>query len=164
MKNNSESEELLHDIVEDAAPAAFRAGLLDKMLHEVQRHKHTRQRNRRLVVVACIVAALGLVARFLPLRSHPRSAAPDPLTVHSQPLEPVIIVATKPGGVDIIKSSPNTVAWVRAPEQGKLFEVVGDGDLLSLLAGHPAALVRRGPGQAELVFVNPADQNGFPVP
>jgi hypothetical protein len=44
-----------------------------------------------------------------------------------------------------------------------MFEVIGDDQLFALLGGRPAALVQRGRAGAELVFLNPADRDGFAV-
>ena len=44
-----------------------------------------------------------------------------------------------------------------------MFREIDDEQLLALLAGKPAALVRRGPNQVELIFLNPEDEKGFPV-
>ncbi len=44
-----------------------------------------------------------------------------------------------------------------------LLVVTGDEQLFALLGGRPAALVQRGPAGAELVFLNPADRDGFAV-
>jgi hypothetical protein len=43
------------------------------------------------------------------------------------------------------------------------FHVLNDDALLALIGPRPAALVRVGPHSEKLVFVNPADENGFPV-
>jgi len=56
---------------------------------------------------------------------------------------------------------------VRAPFARAAIRIAGENlqdlELLALVAGRPAALVRQGPHQAELLFVNPEDTNGFPV-
>jgi hypothetical protein len=41
--------------------------------------------------------------------------------------------------------------------------MLDDEELLSLVAGRPAALVRAASGRAELVFADPSDAGGFPV-
>ena len=163
MNTNYDNEELLRDMIDDAAPSDFRAALLNEMLQEVQHQKRKRQWTQRLVGAGCVVAAVGLCISLLLSSRQSTTSRPASLIVHSQPLGPASIVRTQSKGLDLIGSSLAQVELVHASEHTKLFEVVGDVELLSLLAGHPAALVRHGPGQAELVFVNQADRNGFPA-
>jgi hypothetical protein len=163
MESDSEHHDLLNDVFEDAAPPAFRAGLLLQTLQEVQRRKRRRQLGRHLLTAACVVGVLVLAARFLPL---PRTSAPpraDLLLVHSQPLGGDMIVKTERGNLGAISSSAFAIALVRTLPAEQTFAVIGDDQLFALLAGRPAALVRLGPSQAELVLLNPADESGFPI-
>lgn len=163
MKNESDNEELLNDVFADAAPPAFRAALLDQTLHAVQRRKQVRRRNQALTAAASVVAALALVARFASLRTSPPPAPVDAFIIRSQPLSAPTLVATQVGTVDTIHSSGFAVTVVRTSSMPQAFEEIGEKQLLDLFAGRPLALVHRGPSQTELVFVNPPDQNGFPV-
>jgi len=43
------------------------------------------------------------------------------------------------------------------------FQEINDEQLLALAGGRPVALVRLGPHQPELLFLNPEHTNGFPV-
>jgi hypothetical protein len=43
------------------------------------------------------------------------------------------------------------------------FREINDDQLLALVEGRPAALVRQGLHQAELLFLNPEDTHGYPV-
>ncbi|MEI9959789.1 MAG: hypothetical protein WDM76_01280 [Limisphaerales bacterium] len=43
------------------------------------------------------------------------------------------------------------------------FRSINDAELLALVAGRPAILIRTGPDSEELVFANAEDQKGFPA-
>ncbi|MGO8678410.1 MAG: hypothetical protein ACLQVX_21420 [Limisphaerales bacterium] len=57
----------------------------------------------------------------------------------------------------------SAIARTRTSPTEQRFEAIGDAQLFALLGGRPAALVQRGPAGAELVFLNPADRDGFAV-
>jgi hypothetical protein len=73
-----------------------------------------------------------------------------------------MIVATAPGRIATVSTSASSIALVEALPPGDLFEVIGDDGLLALMGGRPAALVYHD-SAAELVFLNPADANGFKI-
>ena len=83
--------------------------------------------------------------------------------VSSKPLPASLVVATKPDSVVVVTSSPATFVVVETGAIKDPFEEIDDEQLLALAGGHPVALVRQGPHQAELLFLNPEDKNGFPV-
>jgi hypothetical protein len=72
-----------------------------------------------------------------------------------------MIIRTRPNAVDVLNFGNTSLSLVRSSAEN--YWVVGDAELLTLLAGRPAALVRHGPFETELVFVHPADQEGFPL-
>src|SRR5207249_4666602 len=84
--------------------------------------------------------------------------------VTTQPLPREMFVETRPGSVTFIASSPATVAYVETGDAKSLFQEITDEQLFSLLAGRPAALVRSGQKQAELIFLHPEDEQGSRVP
>jgi hypothetical protein len=45
----------------------------------------------------------------------------------------------------------------------RLYREINDDQLLTLLAGRPAAIIREGANRASLLFLDPEDENGFPV-
>jgi hypothetical protein len=65
-----------------------------------------------------------------------------------------------------VKANPAALAlmWVRTEPGRPQFEVINDEQLIALFRGRPVALVHRNRSEAELVLVNPSDQNGFQVP
>jgi Na+-transporting NADH:ubiquinone oxidoreductase subunit NqrA len=83
--------------------------------------------------------------------------------VRTQPLDPRRMVGTTPGTVAMVNSSKATFALVETRTTRQIVKEIDDEGLLALLQGRPAALVRRGSNQAELVFLNPEDAKGFPL-
>ena len=163
MDTDPAKNQLLDDVLADAAPPGFRADLLRLTLEQVQSRKHRRRRNRGLLAAACLLLVLAVGARFLFPPNAPKPGPGNPLVVQSRPLDARMLVTTQPGGPGLVRSSASPFAFVRTSPTERTFDVIGDDQLFALLGGRPAALVRRGPAAAELVFLNPADQDGFPV-
>jgi hypothetical protein len=161
MNDNSWSNELLSDVLCEA-DTPFRADSLDQMLGEVQWSRGRQRRNRVLIAAVCIFIVIGVVVCIAPKQNLP--VRTDPLLVHSEPLSRSMIVATQPGLVTTVNSSGYSIALVEPMPAEKLFEFIGDDQLLALLGSRPAALVHHGTSAAELVFLNPADADGFPLP
>ena len=154
--------ELLHDILQEAAPKDFRAALLAETLGQVRRRKGQRHRNRMIVsVLAVIAVAITFWSATLPQTPTPplvvNVSTPDPLIIRLQAMADTMVVATDPQSVESIPTSFDTVALVRTVPGKKLFKTIGDDELLTLLAGRPVILIRSAPGQAELHFGNPED-------
>jgi hypothetical protein len=162
MNDDSRREELLNDVVDEAVTPSFRADLFGQMLGEVRRGR-ARRRNQRLMAGACALIAIVVAVMLLPGNKGASLSRVDPLVVHSEPLVPGLIVATQPGNLTTINSSDSSVGLVEAIPAQNLFEFIGDEKLFALLAGRPAALVQHDTSGAELVFLNPADANGFQV-
>jgi len=163
MKRN-DSEQLLDDVLGDAAPADFRATLLDATLRQVRRRKRTRRWHQGLAVAACLtLVSFACWKMFWPASRTIEPRAPALIVVHSRPLDRSMIVETNPRTVNTVVSSSSTFALVETGTAKGLFQEIDDEGLLALLAGKPVALVRRGPHQVELIFLNPEDEKGFPV-
>jgi hypothetical protein len=75
-----------------------------------------------------------------------------------------MLVETKPGMVHLITSLADSVAIIKTDPSKRLFREIDDEQLLTLLAGRPAVLIREGPGRASIEFADPADRDGFPTP
>jgi hypothetical protein len=160
MKSNR--QQLLEDVLEEAGSPVFKEVLWQQTLEQVRCLSRARRRNRVLLAVAVMA-----VAPLFPWRLiiPPTQVQPLPYgIVRSQALPAAMIAETKPGTIPVITSSSAAVAVVETGPAKDLFREIGDEQLLALLAGRPAALVRQGPGQASLLFLNPQDQNGFPAP
>jgi hypothetical protein len=143
------TEQLLDDLLEDAAPPEFRAALLDKTLRSARRRKLARRFNMALSATA--VAGICLLS-FWKMREPP--TLPDPMVVNSQPLQPRQIVTTQLGSVEQFVSSAQTFAEVRTSGTSGPYQEIDDKQLMALLSGKSAVLVRQGPHQAELIFPN----------
>ncbi len=162
MKNNFEHDELLEDVLAEAAPQSFRDELFARTLQQVRRRKQWR-RTRSALLAASAVVALIFFARTLPTtKLPPTQIISNPLLVHSQPLTASMIVRTD-SAVAMVGSSSSSVAILKSAPAKNLFRLIGDDELFSSLEGRPAVLVYRNSFEAELVFANPTDQDGFPI-
>jgi hypothetical protein len=163
--NRKESEQLLNDVLGDAAPDDFRAALLDATLRQARRRSRGRRIRQGAGMLALLLAAV-LVAlwKVSPPQSRPdQFRRPDLVVIHSRPLGPAMIVQSRPGTVGAVSSTLSGLAVVETGKARGVLKEIDDEGLLALLHGRPVALVRRGPNQAELIFLNPEDQEGFPV-
>jgi|ERR1051325_4564690 hypothetical protein len=157
-------EKLLDEVLGESSSPGFKESLLQHTLQEVHRRKRVRRLNRAVLAVA-IVAAVPLMVWKFSAPSPVLVVPPPPFgIVTTQPLPREMLVETRPGSVAFIASSTASVAYVRTGDAKNLFQEINDEQLLSLLAGRPAALVRSGPKQAELIFLHPGDEQGFRVP
>ncbi|HKS37361.1 MAG TPA: hypothetical protein VJW76_09245 [Verrucomicrobiae bacterium] len=162
--NRKESLELLDDVLGDAAPEDFRAALLDQTLRQVQRRRRVRRWNRGLAASAgLILVSVTCWKLFWPGPRLIESRAPALVVIHSRPLDPSMVVETKPGAVSMVVSSDSTFALVETGRSRSQFREIDDEGLLAFMHGKPVALVRHGPNQAELIFLNPEDEKGFQV-
>jgi hypothetical protein len=159
----SKHQELLNDVLGESAPPDFKDSLWLRTLDEVRSRRRARQRNRALL--ACTVAiALPVLIWRLTLSPAPTELPPLPYAViHSQPLPVGMTVESKPDTVSLVASSSATMAVIATDPARRLYREINDDQLLTLLAGRPAAIIREGPNRASLLFLEPEDQNGFPV-
>ena len=163
MKPESQQHGLLDDVLREGAPADFERTLLDGTLRAVRRRRRMRQCSRGLAA-AGVFAAIALAVWNALLPTTPvNSVRPALQIVSSKPLPASLVVATKPDSVVVVTSSPATFVVVETGAIKDPFEEIDDEQLLALAGGRPVALVRQGPHQAELLFLNPEDKNGFPV-
>jgi len=162
MKPESEPHSLLDDVLTEAAPDCERA-LLDGMLRAVRRRRRMRQCSRGLAV-AGVFAAIALAVWYALLPTTPAKLVQPALhIVSSEPLPASMVVETQPVSFVVVTSSTTTFVMVDTGSIKDPFQEINDDQLLALAAGRPVALVRQGPHQAELLFLDPEDTNGFPV-
>jgi hypothetical protein len=155
-------DEFLSDVFGE--PDEFRAALLEQTLRQVRRRRLFRHCKQGFAAVAGVVAVAFVCWRTVqPTALRLPAKAPDLVVIRSQPLPPSMIVETRPGVAGVVVSSASTYALVETGASKRLFREIDDEQLLALLSGKPAALVRRGPNQVELIFLNPEDEKGFPV-
>jgi hypothetical protein len=156
---------LLDEVLAEAAPAEFERGLLDGTLHAVRRRRRSRQLARGLSVLGAFAGiVLALWNALWPFNSV-KSVWPALNIVSSQPLLPAMIVRTKPDNVAIVTSSTTTTTYALV-ETGSIqspFQEIDDEELLALAGDRRVALVRQGPHQAELIFLDQVDKDMFPL-
>jgi|SRR5690348_8843974 len=166
---NDRSDNLLDDVLTEAAPADFRDAMLGKTLRLVRRRRRWRQTRR----AAALLAVLVLCGVFIWQKNMPQKpVALSPTPAAKAAGKSYILVGTQPLPVgDIVTTQPLTSHKVVAPavvaeivqtHRGN-YRIINDDELLMLVASRPAVLVRTGPHSEELVFANPKDQKGFPL-
>ena len=168
MSQKTDNEELLDDVLAEAAPADFREALLDTTLRQVRRRRRFRRMRNAAGAIAGLALATTLIwhknAKQNPLAIAPpaKKAVEQSYTmVTTQPLSPDHIVPTRSVETPQIVTSRNTVEIVQTTAGN--FHFINDEELLALTAAHPAILVRTGPHSEMLVFANPQDTRGFPA-
>jgi hypothetical protein len=160
------TEQLLDDLLEDAAPPEFRAALLDKTLQSARQRK----RVRRLNLTLSALMLSGLFAFAIQETRYPRTLPnqirrPISSVAASPSLHPLQVVRTKRDSIKSIAvsdSSDSTLTVVQTSESDRPREI-NDKELLALVADKPVALIHQGLHQSELIFLNPKDENGFPI-
>ena len=161
---NPDPHRLLDEILEEAAPADFRSAVLDQTLRRVRRRRVARRTQRVLVAFALLVGLPLVIWRTLLVPQNHNGAGPASMArVSSQPPATFMLIESKAGAVNIITSSAGTVVMIETAAAKDSFKEISDEELLALVSGRPAVLVRYSPQQAELFFVNAEDQNGFRV-
>jgi hypothetical protein len=165
MNRRTDHDDLLADVLSETAPAGFREALLGETLR-LARRRRWRQTRR----VAGMVVILGLLGFFVWQKNVPtKPAAHAPIAkamkenyklVRTGSFPAVAIVVTKPLVTGQLGGLAN-VGIVQTTAGN--FRVINDDELLALVSGKPALLIRTGPNSEELVFANPEDQKGFPA-
>jgi hypothetical protein len=153
----ADQERLLTDVLGDENSAALRERLLGETLGLARRRRRFLQARRTASVVAVVAALAVGVWRSLP----PSAIAPEParrgyVEVRSQPLRLTSLVITRPLDAARVVASVPPSAIVQTASGSSLVREINDAELLALTGPNPAALVRRGIHQAELVFADPA--------
>jgi hypothetical protein len=160
--NNIDNDKLLADVLNEAAPGDFREALLGDSLRLVRKRRQLRRVSRwggAMAVVA--VASLLLLRTRVPESDQLPTSVMSYRLVLTQPLPANYLVTTKPLGDDFIVSSRATAKIVGTMHDLEIDEI-SDEELLALVP-HPAALVRRGPHEMELLIVKPEGQTDVPV-
>ena len=167
MNCEPKNEQLLNEVLAEAAPADFRDAMLGETLRRVRRQRRWRQTRRAVA----LLVVLGLCGVFIWQKKLPRSSiAPAPVAravpknyqlVQTRPLPASAIVSTKPLASGQLTTSAEMATTVQTHSGN--YQELNDAELLALVASHPAVLIRTGPHSEELVFTNPEDQKGFPL-
>jgi hypothetical protein len=158
MNHLPDNERLLHDVLADESSAGFREALLGETLRLARRRRRWRQVRRISGPLALVAVVAALVLRNL----LPRTSAPAPAKsyqlVHSRPFPAELIVTTQPVPAGQVVASLPAADIVRTTPPQSGYQEIGDDELLALAAPRPAALVRYGPHEAALIFIEPVDQ------
>ena len=159
MSDSRQNERLLTDVLSEGSSADFREGLLNQTLRLARRHRHFRQTRRAASALAVLVGIGLLVWRHVPSALGPTSSPAKPyVLVRTQPLPPAAWVATMPLSPANLLVSVRTGNIVATAKASVPVREINDDELLALVP-KPAALVRREPHSAELVFVSTVDRD-----
>lgn len=158
MNRRTDNERLLAEVLADESGEGFQEALLAETLRHVRRRRHWRRARQiggglALAVVIGIAIWPGTAPRIMPKQEIAgRSVATYQLVV-SQRLLPGQLVTTAPGATERVISSLVAAGMVHTTSGG--YHEVGDDELFTLAAPQTVALVRRGPHEAELIFLPP---------
>jgi hypothetical protein len=159
MSDFRQNERLLSDVLGEGISTHFREGFLNQTLRLARRRRRFRE-GRRVASALAVLLALGLLVwHRLTSNLRPTGFPAKPYAiVRTQPLPPAAWVATRPFSPANVVVSAKTGNVVVTAKTGVPVREINDDELLALVP-KPAALVRRGPHSAELVFVNLADRD-----
>jgi len=153
----SEHEELLADVLCDAKSGEFRTVVLAQTV-QLARGRRLRRRVQR---VASVVSALVLGAivawRAKPARDERSTIKETCAVVYTQPLSETAIVGTRAMRPGEVVETTGTIVVVSTKRDGGRFHFVNDAELMALAGPRPAVLVRVGPNEQELIFVDGAE-------
>jgi hypothetical protein len=162
MNNRADHDDLLTEVLAEASSSDFR----EAMLAETLRLARRRRQFRRTRPAAGVLVLLSLVAVLAaqhfskpPFVSPPFAKPTEPQSyklVRTEPLPASAVIQTVKFPESQLAGSVPKVVEVATTGSG--FRVIGDNELLALLADKPAVLIRTGPHSEELVFANPEDQ------
>jgi hypothetical protein len=155
MNPRTDKERLLADVLHAEPDAEFGSNVLTETLRGVRRQRRVRQVQHYSLALAAIMVVTFFSTQLLRQPTAPGLAnSPKPLTyqlVATQPLPAGQIAATRA----FVPDQPVTTASVSLIETDiGGFGEIGDDELISLAAPNVVVLVRRGPHEAELVFVS----------
>ncbi len=151
---NRESQSLLEAVLAESLAADFQDQSLTATLNAVRHHRRMRQWRRGGAVVALLLA-LPSAVWWLRMSATPTqpATAPSVTMVASQPLPASMVVETRPDTVAIVTSTRAGFTVVATdPVRGAVPELTDD-ELLQLVAGRAAALVREN-GEVRLVIAD----------
>jgi hypothetical protein len=163
MNRSPDNERLLNDVLSEGARDDFSRALLAETLALARRKRRLRQARQLGSALALFVVAAILIVRSHP--DHPidlKPANPRYQLVQTMPLAVGQIVATRPLASGQFVVSSGTVAVVLTKTSDAGVRELNDDELLAL-APQPAALVRLGPREMQLVIVKPDESDNAPV-
>jgi hypothetical protein len=163
MNERTDRKELLADVLADASDAGFREALLARTLHLARRRRRFRQARPICGLLLMLVVIGVVISRVASWRPTNR---PSPVVnynlVKTQPFSADHIVATRPFASLQTIASATIASVVRTQPGDATVREISDDELLAL-APQPAALIRRGPHEMELVVVRQENQDELPL-
>jgi hypothetical protein len=150
-----------NDILSEVAPSEFREALLNQTLSRVRRRKQARRLGKGAIVAALIIGT-GLLlwqGRTNKTVKPPNLEVSKVEVIRSRPLAASMVVVTVPGLVELVSSKSTEIVFVDTEAPQQEFRRINDEELLALTEGKPAALIRKGPHEAELLIVDARGQN-----
>ena len=167
---DAELNKLLAEVL--APEADEHDGLLQRTLRQSRRRVLRRRVARGVGGIAALLLALGLgwqhFGRERPpavAASETREASADSavMIVHTQPTPVANLVETRAGGgaLWVVHSSAADIVMIETSRTRATWTEIDDRQLLALVGGHPAILLKRGGERMELVFVNEEDRKKF---
>jgi hypothetical protein len=156
MKPQTDHERLLAEVLATEADSGFGAGVLAATLRQARQQRRRRQVQRIGGALAALLVVALLSNHWLGRGTKPELASlPQPTSyqlVVSQPLSPDQVVSTHACTPDQTVVTTAMANLIQTTPGG--FGEIGDDELMALAAPNIVALVRRGPHEAELVFVS----------
>lgn len=164
MKHRTDNENLLTDVLSEATPSELRDALLEATLHEARRRRYWR-RTRHAVTLAVAFGMIGFFAwRYpRPVNVPPVIVEENCRIIATQPLRADAIITTRHFDPSLVVLSAITTSVLETRFFENEFRIIDDEELLALVAPRAAALVRLEDHSEQLIFINPDDENGFPV-
>jgi hypothetical protein len=159
MSRRTDQERLLADVLREETGDGFHETLLGETLRLARRRRQVRlvQRVAGACALLAVTATLALWRRPHAPVMEARPPAQNYQLTLSQPLPAGCVVSSRPLRADQVVGSMLAASVVHTTT-GR-YQVLGDDELLAL-APVPAALVRRGPHEVELVLVSPPAEPG----
>lgn len=155
MTNKNDQERLLDDVLVGEADAGFHEALLAETLRLARKRRRFRhaQRVGGVLAVVSVIAAVAIWRNpRAPVIVPPPPAQNYQLTL-SQPFPAASMVSTRPLAADQLVASKTLASVLHTTTMIGSYREVGDDELLALAAPQVVALVRRGPHEAELLFI-----------
>src|SRR5579862_8938708 len=123
MKNPTDHDRLLDEVIEEAMPPGFREQALGRTIAAVRQQRRRRQAVNFALPLALVALAILLSRGRVqpPVASQP---APVFTLINSQPLAPSQIVHTDPGSVVLLSSAPGNMGWVTDQPEASLVLVL----------------------------------------
>ena len=162
MKERTDNERLLDDVLAGEVEGGFRGASLEHVLRLARRRRQMRTVRRVSVVTAVLLVSAAAGIHYLgPKQRKPEFAqthlpAAKFAWVTTRPLSPEEIVTSRPLLPEQIVRPIEMTSFVHTVAGN--YREVGDDELLALAAPQVVALVRRGPHDAELLFVSLASK------